>query len=65
MRANLVGFTIGFGDQESPKLVNCIPVLGIANVDMERNTLAAARVQFEGDVTTAKGMVTSTTLHNP
>ena len=65
MRTNTDGVTLGFGDQESPKPGNCIPVFGVANIDVARKALEAAGVQFDGDVITAEGMVKITTFYDP
>ena len=65
MSTNTDGVTLGFGDQESPKPGNCVPVFGVANVDSSRSALEAEGVEFDGDVITAEGMVKITTFYDP
>ena len=65
MSTNTDGVTIGFGDQESPKPGNCVPVFGVANVDSSRSALEDEGVEFDGDVITAEGMVKITTFYDP
>lgn len=65
MQTKTEGVTIGFGDAESPKPGNCVPVFGVANVDAARKALEDGGVQFDGDVITAEGMVKITTFYDP
>lgn len=65
MSTNTDGVTLGFGDQESPKPGNCVPVFGVASVDSSRSALEAEGVEFDGDVITVEGMVKVTTFYDP
>lgn len=65
MSTNTEGVTLGFGDQESPKPGNCVPVFGVASVDSSRSALEVEGVEFDGDVITAEGMVKITTFYDP
>lgn len=65
MSTNTDGVTIGFGDDESPKPGNCVPVFGVANVESSRAALESEGVEFDGDVITAEGMVKITTFYDP
>jgi len=65
MLTNTEGVTIGFGEDDSPKTGNCVPVFGVASVDAARQALEAVGVQFDGEVIHYEGMVKLTTFYDP
>jgi CreA protein len=59
------GVTIGLGEHTKPAPGNCVPVFGIADLDISRAKLENANVKFDGETVVVEGMVKTATLYDP
>ena len=51
------GVTLGLGEQAEPTPGNSVPVFGVADIKIARESLEAAGVKFDGETETIEGMV--------
>ena len=59
------GVTIGLGEHTKPAPGNCVPVFGIADLDVSRAKLENANVKFDGETDVVEGMVKTATFYDP
>ena len=59
------GVTIGLGEHTKPAPGNCVPVFGIADLDVARAKLENANVKFDGETDVVEGMVKTATFYDP
>jgi CreA protein len=59
------GVTIGLGEHTKPAPGNCVPVFGIADLDISRAKLENANVKFDGETDVVEGMVKTATFYDP
>lgn len=59
------GVTIGLGEHTKPAPGNCVPVFGIADLDVSRAKLENANVKFDGETNVVEGMVKTATFYDP
>ena len=59
------GVTIGLGEHTKPAPGNCVPVFGIADLDISRAKLDNANVKFDGETDVVEGMVKTATFYDP
>ena len=59
------GVTIGLGEHTKPAPGNCVPVFGIADLDISRAKLENANVKFDGETVVVEGMVKTATFYDP
>ena len=59
------GVTIGLGEHTKPAPGNCVPVFGIADLDISRAKLDNANVKFDGETDVVEGMVKTATFYGP
>ena len=59
------GVTIGLGEHTKPAPGNCVPVFGIADLDVSRAKLETANVKFDGETDVVEGMVKTATFYDP
>lgn len=62
---NTQGVTIGFGEHTEPAPGNCVPVIGIGDLDEARQKLEQAGVKFDGETDVVEGMVKTATFYDP
>jgi CreA protein len=65
LRTNTPGVTLGLGEHTKPAPGNCVPVLGIDDLDAARQKLEQADVKFDGATETIEGMVKIATFYDP
>ncbi len=65
LQTKTTGVTIGLGEHTKPAPGNCVPVFGIANLDVARNKLEQAKVKFDGETDVVEGMVKTATFYDP
>ena len=59
------GVTIGLGEHTKPAPGNCVPVFGIADLDVSRAKLENANVKFDGETDVVEGKVKTATFYDP
>ena len=59
------GVTIGLGEHTKPAPGNCVPVFGIADLDVSRAKLETTNVKFDGETDVVEGMVKTATFYDP
>jgi CreA protein len=59
------GVTIGLGEHTKPAPGNCVPVFGIADLDVSRAKLQNVNVKFDGETDVVEGMVKTATFYDP
>ena len=59
------GVTIGLGEHTPPAPGNCVPVFGIADLDVSRAKLENANVKFDGETDVVEGKVKTATFYDP
>ena len=59
------GVTIGLGEHTKPAPGNCVPVFGIADLDVARAKLENANVKFDGETDVVEGKVKTATFYDP
>ena len=59
------GVTIGPGEHTKPAPGNCVPVFGIADLDVARAKLENANVKFDGETDVVEGKVKTATFYDP
>jgi CreA protein len=59
------GVTIGLGEHTKPAPGNCVPVFGIADLDISRAKPENANVKFDGETDVVEGMVKTATFYDP
>ncbi len=59
------GVTLGLGEQTEPNPGNTVPVFGIGDISIARETLEKAGVEFDGPTETIEGMVSTATFYDP
>ena len=59
------GVTIGLGEHTKPAPGNCVPVFGIADLDVSRAKLQNVNVKFDGETDVVEGMVKTATVYDP
>ena len=59
------GVTIGLGEHTKPAPGNCVPVFGIADLDISRAKPENANVKFDGETDVVEGMVKTATFYGP
>ena len=62
---NTKNVTIGLGDHTKPAPGNCVPVFGIADLDIARGKMEDAGVRFDGPTDVVEGMVKTATFYDP
>ncbi|GAA6207030.1 hypothetical protein NBRC116601_03230 [Cognatishimia sp. WU-CL00825] len=65
IKTNTVGVTIGLGEHTKPAPGNCVPVFGVADLDVARQKLERAEVKFDGETEVVEGMVKTATFYDP
>lgn len=65
LQTNTAGVTIGLGEHTKPAPGNCVPVFGIADLDVARQKLEQAKVGFDGETDVVEGMVKTATFYDP
>lgn len=65
LQTNTDGVTIGLGEHTKPAPGNCVPVFGIADLDVSRAKLENANVKFDGETDVVEGMVKTATFYDP
>ena len=65
LQTNTVGVTIGLGEHTKPVPGNCVPVFGIADLDVARHKLEQVNVKFDGETDVVEGMVKTATFYDP
>lgn len=65
LRTNTAGVTIGLGEHTKPAPGNCVPVFGIADLDLARQKLEQVHVKFDGETDVVEGMVKTATFYDP
>ncbi|CUJ89199.1 putative enzyme related to lactoylglutathione lyase [Ruegeria denitrificans] len=64
MNTNVLGVTLGLGEQTQPTPGNCVPVFEVADISNARAALEAADVKFDGPTETIEGMVSTATFYD-
>ena len=65
LRTNTPGVAIGLGEHTKPAPGNCVPVFGVADLDLARLNLEQAKVKFDGETDVVEGMVKTATFYDP
>lgn len=65
MQTKTAGVTLGLGEHVEPVPGNCVPVFGVANIDIARQNLEAEAVKFDGPTDVVEGMVSTATFYDP
>lgn len=65
LATNTAGVTLGLGEHTVPAPGNCVPVFGVADLDLARQKLKAADVAFDGPTDVVDGMVKTATFYDP
>jgi predicted enzyme related to lactoylglutathione lyase len=65
LETTIPGVTIGLGDTDEVAPGNCVPVFGVDDIVMARNSLESQSVKFDGETITMEGMVSIATFYDP
>ncbi len=65
LHSHMQGVHLGFALNTEPKPGNCVPVIGVVDLDDARQTLEDAGVSFDGDTIVIPGMVKLATFYDP
>lgn len=65
MKTNTNGVTLGLGEQAEPSPGNTVPVFGVGDIEVARDSLEGAGVKFDGATETIEGMVSTATFYDP
>ncbi|WP_299961924.1 VOC family protein [uncultured Roseobacter sp.] len=65
LQTKTTGVTIGLGEHTKPAPGNCVPVFGIADLDVARQKMEQAEVKFDGGTDVVEGMVKTATFYDP
>ncbi|MBL4891162.1 MAG: VOC family protein [Rhizobiaceae bacterium] len=65
LQTKTAGVTLGLGEHTKPAPGNCVPVFGIADLDISRRKLEQADVKFDGETDVVEGMVKTATFYDP
>jgi len=65
LQTKTTGVTIGLGEHTEPAPGNCVPVFGIADLDVARQKMEQAEVKFDGETDVVEGMVKTATFYDP
>ena len=65
LQTKTAGVTLGLGEHTVPAPGNCVPVFGVADIDLARRALEGASVAFDGETIEVEGMVKTATFYDP
>jgi hypothetical protein len=65
MSTHMDGVTVGLAEAMAVKPGGCVPVLGVANIEVARANLEAQGIRFDGETLVHDGMVKLATFFDP
>ena len=65
LKTNTDNVTLGLGEQTQPSPGNAVPVFGVDDIEVARQSLTEAGVSFDGETIEIEGMVKTATFFDP